>query len=294
MIRFIQKILSTFKQEEKRFLGNFSFIDPIAQTHFEKNGFVKLQLLEEQDINKLEDLFHRYVELEKINGVYDSMDQESAEVNLAINQKVSEIISENFNKHLNNFQLVCSVFFVKNKSKQSKVSLHIDPSLTTEQYHHLGVWIPLVDIHKENGPFYLLKNSQKLLPKYYHPSMPAPYLGIASSIEPLMQEILFTKGEILFFDNSLVHYTGANLKESARIALILKLIDKNAPLVTVSYNKESKEVKAYKHHQNVFLNGDFKRDHIPEDAGLLRDVSFKSTIFREKDLPKIIKMCCND
>lgn len=294
MRNFFDTIARVFKQSEPGRLGNFKFLSPDAHKLFAQNGFVKLQMFNAQSLKAIEEIFTKYIEIDNIEGVYDSMANESPETNTRIHKALEDILKTAFQQHFENYQLVCSVFFVKNKSEASKVSIHIDPSLTSSDFNHFGIWIPLVPIDKKMGGFYLLKNSQKLLPRYYHPGMPAPFLDISPSVEPLMEEVLFKAGEVLIFDNSIAHYTGPNVSKRPRIALIVKMIDANAPLITVNYSGDHKNTSVYLHRENVLLNGKFAQNIIPESSKKLARLKVKTRTFTKEDLPKIIKTCSSD
>lgn len=286
--------MPTSEQEEQGQLGNFKFLNADAQKLFAQNGFVKLQMFTPQHLKAIQEVFSKYIDINKVEGVYDSMANETPETNTRIHKELENILRTAFQQHFDNYQLICSVFFVKNKSEASKVSIHVDPSLTSSDYNHFGIWIPLVSIDKKMGGFYLLKNSQKLLPRYYHPDMPAPFLEISSSVEPLMEEVLFKAGEVLIFDNSIAHYTGPNVSKQPRIALIVKIIDANAPLVTVDYSGGHKDASVYHHRENVLLNGKFAKNIIPDSSEKLAGLKVNPRTFTQDDLPQIVKTCSSD
>jgi len=277
------------KYFSKPFLGNLSFNKITNKNEYQNCGFTTSKFLNENDIDKVKDVFKKYIQLKENFDVYDSMAHETPETIQNIQNDITKIIKPILNNYIENYKIVCSVFFVKNHTQNTKVRMHIDPSFTSAQYNQIGVWIPLIDSNEQTGTFKLLNNSHKLLSGFYNPKIPAPFLKIEKELEPLFSEVNLKKGEALFFNNQILHYTSPNLSSKIRIALIVKLIDKNAPLVTAHFSNN--KIIAYKNYENVFLNGKYKNNVIPDSSVLMKNIQFKPKVFEIKDLKRIKKVC---
>lgn len=275
--------------KEKPKLGNLSFKKPEYQDIYSRQGYVKAPLFKDEELEKIKAVFKSHISVSKIEGVYDSMDKETPSTISSINESIVKIVEPIFKEHLNNFSIICSVFFVKSPEVNSKVGIHIDPSFTSRQFNQLGIWIPLVEINEQTGSFFLLKNSQKLTSGYYNPSMPSPFQNIEKNLEPLFDEVNLKKGEVLFFHNQMLHYTGPNKSNQERIALIIKIIDENAPLVTAHLDIKAGKVNVYKHKANVFLNGDYASNTIPKDSEKIGHSNYRSKVYSKEDLLSIKK-----
>lgn len=169
--------------------------------------------------------------------------------------------------------------------------MHIDPSMTEEGFNHIGVWIPLCDVDENTGRMCLLPDSEKWLPPFSTNSMPYAYQHVEHLLEPKLSCLDMKAGEALFFNNSMLHCTQKNNSGKTRLAVIIKLIDKDAPLSTVYYNPaapENEKVSLYQHSYNFFIDALFRTSTPPTSSKFIKFIPNLPHIFKEDEIAKLI------
>ena len=248
-------------------LGNLEFLDEKHQREYLKDGFTLINsLINKSQIEDLKRVFFENFNVDDLSEIANTIAHTPSNVLKRVNEKINEICEGSLCKSLKSFRIVGSIFFIKKNHPDSNLVFHVDPSMTTEQYNNLGVWIPLIDINEETGQFCLLKNGHKLLPPYYTPSFPQAYNNVSDLLEEKSTCLSFNAGDAFVFNNNIVHSTKINKSKQIRIAVVIKLIDKNAPLTTVYYDDtmgENKKVSLYEHHDHDFILSDEFKSSTP-------------------------------
>lgn len=256
--------------------GGLRFLSKSHQECYKKKGFFVVPFLKHSHIKDLESLFHSKFNIDNLPPVFDSIANTDPETIRYVNNEIHKICYPLLNDILGNFKWVCSIFFLKKSSEDSFKGMHLDTSMTTEDYNNVGIWIPLCDIDDRNGKICFLPGSQNFLPPYSNTQIPYAYENVEEYLLPKLECVGMKAGEALFFNNSLLHCTQKNISGNYRIAVIIKVIDSNAPLATVYYDEnapEGEKVKIYEHFNDFFIDGSFKESTPPRDSEFLGFVS---------------------
>lgn len=273
-------------------LGNLRFINDEYNRKYFRDGFLTAPFLKPEEIDLINNVFHRHFHFANMPSIYDTIAETPPETIEAVNLELNAICETILKKLLINYRIVGSIFFIKKPGEDTYKEFHIDPSMTKEGYNNIGIWIPLCDIDEQTGRMCLLKHSHQFLPPYYSTSMPYPYREVEHIIAPHV--ICFTQhaGEALFFNNSMLHCTQKNTSGKIRIAVIIKLIDENAPLVTPYYDAEEepdKQVSIYQHNYDFFVKCNFRNASPPEQSKFLGYLPGLPKIFNEAEIKRLIE-----
>jgi len=249
--------------------GNLKFLSEEHHSRYFKHGYLTIPFLNPYQVSQLEQIFNRNFDISAVPSVYDTVADIPIEKVESVYHQINEVCQSNFDKVVKNYRIVASIFIIKKSEDDSYKGVHLDASMTLEGYNNIGIWIPLCDVDEQTGRICLLDNSHHFLPPYNIPSMPCAFHHIESIVEQHLTCISMRSGDALFFNNSMLHCTQKNRSGKTRIAVVIKLIDVNAPKVTAYYDEnspEGKKLRLYQHEDNFFLPGAFKMPMPPPSS----------------------------
>ena len=208
-----------------------------TQESFEKNGFVKIPALKEDDVKQLLDFYYSVALKDEAGfGFHISMDQQDKSLVKTILDKLFEIALPRLEPHLNNAKPFVGSFVIKEPNPKSVVPVHQDWTFVEDEDLHCSVtcWIPLVDVDIDNGAMGLIKGSHNYFDIYRpspSPQVPSPISEHMFSIFPYLQLIEMKAGEALIFDNRTFHGSPPNTTDKPRIAFGIGFTSREANLV---------------------------------------------------------------
>lgn len=261
------------------------FNDPKLQSDYVRNGYVVTNFLEQAKVKALENEFYKIFggKLSQLPSVYDTIATEDVETINKVNEAINRVCAESIHALISNARIVASIFILKKPGNDSFKGLHVDATMTTEEYNNVGVWIPLCAVDENVGRMCLVRGTQHTV-KYNTPSMPCPYHDIETELLKEMICFDMLPGQALFFDNRMLHCTEMNKSSTNRIAVVSKLIDVDAPLVTTYYlpeNQQGEKVMLYEHIENIFESDAFRLPTPPSSSKFIGYVN---------DLPKQVTL----
>ena len=226
------------------------FKDETHQKQFDQDGFVRVTMLQDDDIRNLLE-FYQSLNNDHITeyGFHVSIDNNNPEFVENVIAKIGSIVLKKLDP----------LFLDNQVTTASFVPPHQDWTFTDEtKFASVTTWTPLQDVNAENGALAILKGSHKLFPGFR--ASPSPAFQTVFGKEgmhlfPYMEIIPMKAGETLIFDNRLVHASPPNYTDSPRIAAGLGLMHKEAELSHHYLNPGSNPplVSKYKIDHGFFL-----------------------------------------
>jgi hypothetical protein len=227
----IQKFKSFFNKTK-------TFNDLDLEKEYKKNGYVVLNLLNENEIEqclKIYQITDSNVSKEK----YNTLEINEENHRQFISDELAKIIAAPILKNLREYKIFGYNFAIKKAKTKIKFDAHLDDEHADEsKYECVNVWIPLVDVNEKNGALYLIKGSHKL----NHPprgiGLPFAYEKSLKFIEEASTPISLKAGQAIFFSPRMIHGSGFNKTDYDRPAIIVGLAPQNAPLyVLMTHDK---------------------------------------------------------
>ena len=268
------------------------FVSSDIQKAYDAHGYAVTPLIDQQKIQQLAGIFSKYFSTDGLPSVYDTIAMTEAETIAKVNEEINQVCSEDLSKLLTGFRIVCSIFFIKKPGADSHLSLHVDTSLTVPPHHAMGIWIPLCDIDETTGRFCVLEKSEHYLPPYNTPSIPYSYNEVESMLDPYLTCLSMRAGDALIMNNSLLHATQKNTSDKTRVAVVIKVVDETAPLVTTYYDETAepgKKVKLYKQSNDFFTTGKFRSAVPPEGAEFVSYVPELPKVFSKEEILELLE-----
>jgi ectoine hydroxylase-related dioxygenase (phytanoyl-CoA dioxygenase family) len=277
------------------------FLNPDTQTQFDENGFVKIPLLTAAEV---EDLKTYYLSLKHDHigeyGFHVSLDNSNDSYINGVFDKLFGVLVPKLNPLLNDYKPFTASYVIKEAGLQNIVPPHQDWTFVDEtEFCSATVWIPLMDVNKNNGALSLIKGSHKL---FNEPRCsPSPQAKSALSnylfdIFPFVEVIDMKAGEALIFNNRTVHASPPNISGTTRMGVGIGITQKNAGLVH-HYLVPHKEnmVNVYKVNETFFrrynnkkLSGLFDQGELPDGLELAYSYKKNHLTYTKEEITNLI------
>lgn len=206
-----------------------------VQAQFDRDGYVKLPLLDKGEVEELMAGYGQRNFDNKIEaGFHISLDNQDQNLVKEVGESIKSILVPKTETIFDDFKVFTASYVVKEPGLQNIVPPHQDWSFVDEnEFCSATVWTTLVDVSENNGALGVIKGSHRI---FDHPrSSPSPQSKSPLSdhiftLFPFVEVIDMKAGECLIFDNRLIHASPPNLSDQARIAVGIGVTQKDAQL----------------------------------------------------------------
>jgi ectoine hydroxylase-related dioxygenase (phytanoyl-CoA dioxygenase family) len=236
------------------------FKDPSLQAAFDKDGYVKIKLLSAEEAA---DLKAYYLSLQHDHigeyGFHISLENTNAGYINGVFKKLFNAVLPRLDDVLDNYKAFTASYVIKEAGLQNIVPPHQDWTFVDEeQFSSATVWMPLMDVNKNNGALGVIKGSHRIF--NYPRSSPSPQSKSllsdhAFNLFPYVEVIDMKAGEALIFNNRTVHASPPNISGITRIAAGIGITQKDAQLL--HYYQEpgaAENINVYAVDESFFLN----------------------------------------
>jgi hypothetical protein len=235
------------------------FIDDLWAEQIHNIGYKVLPLLNNVQINQLTELFKSTHTLDSANGgMFYSIYSQDIKYRQEIHKKIGIILAPTLEKYFLNYKMVLNSFVAKLSGPKSEFYLHQDTTALDEsKYSPLSLWIPLQDVDEDNGCLGVIPYSHFFFTPYRSISFPAPFDNIQSTAKQYLYPVAMKAGEVLIFDNRVLHHSYHNISNKSRIAVICGLFPEEAKMITC-HKPEYKcggKVELLEHEDDFLLTG---------------------------------------
>lgn len=282
------------------------FLDKETQTKFDTDGFVKIPLL---NANEVEDLKNYYLAQKHDHigeyGFHVSLDNDNENYISGVFEKLFGVLVPKLNPLLNDYKPFTASYVIKEAGLQNIVPPHQDWTFVDEtEFCSATVWIPLMDVNKNNGALSVIKGSHHL---FNEPRCsPSPQAKSVLSnhlfdIFPFVEVIDMLAGEALVFNNRTVHASPPNISGVTRIGVGIGITQKNAQLVhhyQIPDNEETVNVyhvseTFFKKYNNAKLSKLFSTNQAPSDIELAYKYKKKIRNYTKEEMRNLISSIPN-
>jgi len=211
------------------FLISNEHADTIHET-----GYTIAGKITDNELAKLKELYHSLHNFRHTGGgMFYSLYSRDISYRKRVHKEIQEVMQPIYDTMFKEYRCVINAFIVKVMGPESEFSLHQDSTgLDEMKYSALSVWIPLQDTDDKNGCLSVVPHSHKMFSPYRGISFPQRFESISSTVRKYLVPIKMKAGEILLFDNRLVHTSGTNNSNSDRVVVMSGIFPKNARIVS--------------------------------------------------------------
>lgn len=253
------------------------FLSDSLQKEFERNGFVKVDLLSKMEVDALLISYKSVLsEHEKINIPYiTTSHSNNSDLISKVDSLLQKVIAPAISKIMCNYKLLFGNYLVKMPIANSETDPHQDITFVDEkEFASVNIWVALQDTNEENGCLYILKGSHKLM-HTLRPSQNYPwaYENAKEEIKRLATPFQAKAGQAFVFNHAVVHGSYPNKTNRARIAAVLAAYPDKADLLHYYLpTTENNLVSKYLMTKQAYLH--FKKGEPPAMGILLEKVNF--------------------
>jgi hypothetical protein len=246
-------------------MKNFSFVKhsifkkPIHNQIINELGYCIIGNIENK---KKEDLLNLYNETHDFSnssegGMFYSLYSNNLEYREKVHSSVAKILKPLYDDFFEDYKIVLNSFIVKVKGEKSAFTLHQDStSLDETKFSPISLWIPLQDTDITNGCLFVIPKSHNIVFPYRGISFKSIFSSIEDTLKPYLVPIELKAGDILAFDNRLIHYSHLNQSNNDRIIAMSGIFPKNAEFQMCYKNEENNPfspIEIYKQSDDYLL-----------------------------------------
>ncbi len=229
------------------------FFDSQVQDDFEKNGYVKIKLLDDNDVLILVDLFQQYFP-DPSKDFYSSSYDNNYELKKRMSDEIGKIVLPRLNGLFRDFTWFGSAFLSKGNGPRSEMPMHQDWTIVDEKKHvALNIWTPLQSTDEENGTIEVIPGSHRWHQSLRAPTLPFYYDGFQSQLKTALRPVLASVGEAVVLNQGIIHYSKANKTDQTRIAITTGIKSGDAPMLFHYWDKTNPERIEIFEQENDFL-----------------------------------------
>jgi len=213
------------------------FHDKRKEREFNRNGYVRLNVLENQDIEKLKEIYtsheHHFVAIKK--ETFSSCDTLNQGLVNQLNRSISEILVPRLEGVFTSYDYLLSSFLIKRPGIDNMTGYHQDPTMVDiadTKVVSAGLWCPLQPTSRMNGCLRMIRGSHKFGKVLsVTPKFPTTFNRFEAKLDRFSDIIDLKLGQAVLFDNKTIHGAFSNHSESSRIAVVTAIKSKNSAWV---------------------------------------------------------------
>lgn len=233
------------------------FQDAELQKHFDEKGFVKVQFLDEDQINELEQLFDELHPELPTEGFISGSYSPDLQYKQKASDHIKRVFSKSYERIFKNYTAFGGSFLFKMPSENSDLVQHQDWTIVDEEkYVALNCWVPLCDTNMGNGTLMVLPGSHyPNFPVHRAPTLDFFFNGNDDLIRERLVPMNAKAGEAVILNQSLVHYSPANQSGKIRKAITAGVKTKDAPMMFYYYDRAAAkaELDVYEMDENFLI-----------------------------------------
>ena len=199
--------------------------DENLQTEIMQKGYVIVPLLSDEEITHLLNELKKTLPNENNVLDVDGKVQPNAfhvtffDSEINYKQLANDLVQDFFSPYVErlfiDYKILTGGFFVK-PSGSGEIGIHKDWTFTDNfDDVNITVWCPLVDVDETNGGLFVVEGSHKLVPNIETPQTKFFFSGFENWLKEHSTFIRLKAGEVLLFDNTILHGSGKNGSEYA-------------------------------------------------------------------------------
>ena len=206
--------------------------DPALEAQFERDGYLVVDLLTTEHVQRLLALYHQRVSPQAVSGLYESSRHNSYDINRSINETIREVVTEAGRDIFLPAKVYGGSFMVKSHVDSEVLPLHQDWSVVEEdKYRTFFVWCPLLDVSVRNGCLFVLPGSHCYFRSLRSGTYPSDRFVLPVDLHRHTRDIRLRAGQAILYSDELFHGSYANCGSADRVVVTARVMEHDADLV---------------------------------------------------------------
>jgi hypothetical protein len=233
------------------------FKNDLHNKHFDEQGFVRLQFLNQAEVASLLHLFKQncnYPEGIVDSGMYFSLLSLSTGQTEVVKKAVREIFLPAYERVFENYRSLAESFLAKAPDKEADLMLHQDWSYVKEQeWASATLWCPLTDVKVFNGAMYCIPKSHRFFSNIRSATYPTSRIKNSNELTGYLVPLELNAGEAVIFHQALWHGSYPNLSNALRVVATSIVVEKDAPFVYFQKAEQENTADVFELNDDAFL-----------------------------------------
>lgn len=263
------------------------------QDLFDKQGFIVLPFLKEEEIEALNHYFFDNHKDFNESGFFSGSYSNDFDYKKRASDKVVEVFSRAYEAYFTNYKPFGGAFLYKIPGQNSALPAHQDWTIVDEKNHvALNCWVPLCDITLENGPIMIMPGSQAS--KHFvmrSPTLPFFFSGNDDVVMEELEPMTVKAGTAVILNQSVIHYSPPNHSDKIRVAITAGV--KSADAVMHFHYKipEQEKLEVFQMEDDFLIRfDDFFKDikERPKMGKSVGEIPYTLPQYEREELKKVI------
>lgn len=250
-------------------------LTPIVQPLFlqqllSHRGYIQLPFLTHAEVAEAQQLYatlhtagaHR-------QGRYTTQEIEPHTQRQQVLQQLTALLEPKLQQLFFDYKIPILQFFVKQPGTDGGIQYHTDSTLLINPHlePHYAIWIPLQDVSEHNGTLLMLPHSHTMHQAISATSVHWPHSALVQQLQHTAVALPLKAGEIVVFDNRLLHGSTFNRSTQPRIAIAGRITHRLAQYY--SFFKNENGIALYTEPDNYYQHPSWNTGHQPSASGRL-------------------------
>ncbi len=206
--------------------------DKVLQSKLDHDGFVVINLLSQDQISALKDVFQQHI-LQPLSEFSSTNMMGKPEWRRTVGNNIMRVIGAKVEEALCNTVQWLPAFLIKPIGDDTEFPAHQDWTFVDETKFMSGnVWIPLKDVDVADGTLHFVKRSHHLMTQSVRVhSLPYFFDGNQEYVKRFCEPVPVRAGQAIVFYHRTIHYSPSNVGDSNRVAVSCGFHSMGAPLM---------------------------------------------------------------
>jgi hypothetical protein len=229
-------------------------IDNVLDQKLLQEGYVIVPFLDEATVKDLKYFYFEHHH-EVIEGMYATAHVSDISFRIKMNDFIKTKFQKSIKEYFQNCTPLGGSYIVKGKGEKGAINPHQDWNIVDENlYRSFNIWIPLVNLHDNNGAIQIEPGSHLWGPNYRSANISFEYSEREESLWKSMPRLYMKAGEALIYDHRLIHASDNNYTDELRMACVFGIIPNGAQMYYYHKN-EDQDIEVYESNPEFFLHG---------------------------------------
>jgi hypothetical protein len=218
-----------------------------------EKGYVIVPFLDVVEVSALVNFYYENHSRQQ-TGMYATAHVPDIDFRIKMNNLIKKVFARAIEQYFVNYTALGGSFIAKGKGAVGKLHPHQDWNMDEENFRSFNIWLPLVDLHENNGALSIIPYSHTWLTTYRSANITGAYSHVNDLLLDKMVPLYMKAGEALIYDHRLLHASGENTTDEIRLAAVYGIIPDKSTM-RYYYQADEKTVEVFDSNPEFFLYG---------------------------------------
>lgn len=232
-------------------------------------GYIVVPFLTPTEVDELKSTYYAKHPT-ALNGMYATAHVPDIDLRMQMNNTIKSVFARAIDEVLINANALGGSYIAKGKNQNGTLTPHQDWNIVDEEtFRSFNIWVPLVDLHENNGAICIMPKSHLWQHTYRSANIPSMYSEVEPELWQQMTPLHMKAGEALIYDHRLIHASGENKTDEIRLATVMGVIPNEATMFYY-HQKDDRHIEVYESNPDFFLYGNIFEG--PKNLKLLYEI----------------------